>query len=510
MDRGGTLGGMSDLALPSSHPLATGQVLVETLRRRLGGAELIETHISWLLLTPERVYKLRKPVQLGFLDFSTAEARRLDCLEEVRLNRRLAPALYLGVVAITGSAEAPELSHDPMGATSVIDHAVEMRRFPAGALLSEQLAAGTLQRGHLQGLAQRLAVFHAAAPRARVEDPCGTPQVVGEAVAQVLRQLKEQGVEVTDLSAWIDQQTPVLQTHWQARRAQGAVREVHGDLHLANAVLLDGAATAFDCIEFNPALRWIDVLSDIAFLMMDLLAHQRHDLAWAFLDAYLQASGDYAGLPGLRFYLVYRALVRAMVQTLRPDASTVGPDYLALARHLIQSAAPRLLITHGLSGSGKTWVTQGLLETAGAVRLRSDVERKRLFGLAALQRSAAVPGGIYGTEAGRRTFERLAELTRISLQSGWPTLVDAAFLKRAERDRFAALALECGVPFTILHCHADPAVLAQRVQARSGRGDDASEADLAVLQRQQSWVEPLGEAERGVTLDAAAVGGVVW
>lgn len=485
--------------------MATSLARVEALQRALG-AERRETPLSWLLLTPERVLKFRKPVRLGFVDFTHVTARRRDCRTELRLNRALAPSLYLGVRAVTGPTDAPQLGPDQPGAA---DYAVEMRRFPDGALFAEQLAAGTLQRHRLQDLAQRLAAFHAAAPQAAAGSPHGTPTAAAGAFAGVLDGLARCGTDVTRWRAWLHAQAAALAPHWQARHDQGAVRECHGDLHLGNAVLLPDPddptappyATAFDRLEFNPALRWTDPFNDIAFLMMDLQAHGRRDLAWAFLDAWLQASGDFAGLPALRFCLVYRALVRALVAALGAPSAPPGPDYLALAQTLAQPEPPRLLITHGLSGSGKTWATQALLERWGAVRLRSDVERKRLFGLTALQRSAdVVPGGIYGPDATARTFTRLADLARVSLQAGWPTVVDAAFLQRAERDRFAALATACGVPFAILPCHADPAVLAQRVQARRGRGDDASEADLAVLQRQQAWIEPLGADEPVVRL----------
>ena len=486
---------MTVVHAPPPPDTVTSLARVTALQRALG-AERRETPLSWLLLTPERVLKFRKPVRLGFVDFTHVTARRRDCRTELRLNRALAPSLYLGVRAVTGPADAPQLGPDQPGAA---DYAVEMLRFPDGALLREQLAAGTLQRHHLQDLAQRLAAFHAAAPRAAADLPYGTPAAVAGAFAGVLDGLARCGIDVAGWRDWLHAQAAALTPHWQARHDQGAVRECHGDLHLGNAVLLPDAAgavhaTAFDRLEFNPALRWTDPFNDIAFLMMDLQAHGRRDLAWAFRDAWLQASGDFAGLPALRFCLVYRALVRALVAAL--GSPSTGPDYLALAQTLAQPASPRLLITHGLSGSGKTWATQALLERWGAVRLRSDVERKRLFGLTALQRSAdAVPSGIYGPDATARTFARLADLARVSLQAGWPTIVDAAFLQRAERDRFAALAAACGVPFAILPCHADPAVLAQRVQARSGRGDDASEADLTVLQRQQEWIEPLGPDE---------------
>jgi predicted kinase len=295
---------------------------------------------------------------------------------------------------------------------------------------------------------------------------------------------------------------------WIERQRAGAVRECHGDLHLANLVLLDGELTAFDCIEFDPALRWIDVMNDVAFLTMDLKAHGRSDLAHRFLDDWLQQSGDHAGLAVLRACEVYRALVRARVGLLRAAAvgarSAAGqPDYLACAEQLAAANAgvgPRLLITHGLSGSGKSTVAAELVALAGAIRIRSDVERKRLFGLAPRQRSAGLGLDIYSPEATRRTFERLAACARTALQAGYPVIVDAAFLRRAERLVFRALAAELRVPFSILHCRASEAQLRARVAARHAVQADASEADLAVLERQLASHEALDGEERALAL----------
>jgi predicted kinase len=282
------------------------------------------------------------------------------------------------------------------------------------------------------------------------------------------------------------------------------VRECHGDLHLRNAVVLDDAVVAFDGLEFDPALRWIDVQSDIAFMAMDLQAHRRDDLAMRFLDAWLTVIGDVDGLALQRFYAVYRALVRAMVGRLHPEVppEPSADDYLALARRLaLHPDAPRLLVTHGLSGSGKSWLTRRLLERCGALRLRSDVERKRLHGLPAHERSAAlVPGGIYGPESTLKTYASLQQGARTLLAAGWPVIVDAACLRRAERDAFHALAGELGVPFTLLDCQAAPATLRERVRHRQGQGRDPSEADVAVLERQRQFDEPLAADEQAVAI----------
>lgn len=490
---------------------------IDALRVRLQAATgqpvaLQETHISWVLLTGHLAYKLKKPVHFPFVDFSTLALRKHFCEEELRLNKRLAPALYLGVVPVCGTPQAPRIGR--IGeACEPFDYAVRMQRFPAGALLSERLAAGGggLLPEHLDRLARRLADFHRDAP---VKPPAASPIAAGKEVLgpvrKVLQQLRADGDSPPSaaLQAWVDALVPDLRNAWFSRRNSGAVRECHGDLHLANTVLIGDEAIAFDCIEFDPALRWIDVMSDVAFLTMDLTAHGRSDLAFRFLDGYLQRGGDYAGVRVLRFYEVYRAMVRGLVHHVasRPTETASGaasnPDYLACAQRLAQTAGgpARLLITHGLSGSGKSTIAQRLLELAGAIRLRSDVERKRLFGFEALQRSDARTVDIYTPDATRRTFWRLKECARTALQAGYPVIVDAAFLSRAQRGAFQALAAEMSARFTIMHCRASESNLRQRVTARGETGNDASEANVNVLERQLASQEPLDADERALAI----------
>ncbi len=481
--------------------------LAQALARALqaGGAapvRMIETHISWVLLDGIHAWKIKKPVRLGFLDFGDLAARRRFCEEELRLNRRLAPELYLDVVAIRGSPEAPLFAGDG----EPIEYAVKMRQFADGALLSERLAAGTLELQHVERLAQRLAAFHAAAPAAPADSAWGSFGRIADDTGRALDGIAQRAGEaaMAALRARLDVQVQRLRPAFERRRAEGRVREGHGDLHLANAIVLGDDVTAFDCIEFDPGLRWIDVASDIAFLAMDLLAHGRRDFAFGFLDAWLAASGDHDALPVLRYYMTYRALVRALVARIRAaqGAAGAGPDYLALAQRLAAGHDPRLLIAHGLSGSGKSWVSQRLLGSAGAIRLRSDVERKRLFGLRALDDASAPPGaGIYGAQASGRTYQRLLELAGVALDAGYPTIVDATFLRARERDAFRDAARVRGVPFAILNCHADPALLRERIVARHAGRADASDADLAVLERQLAACEALRDDERALAID---------
>ena len=304
----------------------------------------------------------------------------------------------------------------------------------------------------------------------------------------MLRNLADIGSEALSapFTAWLNAQVPLLRPIWAQRQSQGRIVEGHGDLHLANVVRLDGTLTAFDCIEFDPGLRWGDPLSDVAFLVMDLMAHQRTDLAYRFVNAYLDASGDHAGLPVLRHYLVYRALVRALVARIKAGKgqAPAGPDYLALAHTLIAPVSPRLLITHGVSGSGKTYVTQGLMEHAGAIRLRSDVERKRLFGTASASPPESDPAPLYSRDRTQATYAHLHDLARLSLQAGWPTIVDATFLDHDERKRFRHLAATQSAPFAILHCEAPRTTLEARLTARQHAGKDASDANVNVMAQQ--------------------------
>jgi aminoglycoside phosphotransferase family enzyme/predicted kinase len=497
------------MATDSSNALTRATELVAHLRAQLG-ARLIETHISWVLLDGQFAWKIKKPVQFTFLDFSELGTRRRLCEEEWRLNRRLAPQLYLDVVAIKGSPDAPMLT----GEGPAIEYALRMKQFPDDALLSAQLAAGRLTHAHLVQFAQTLSGLHRAAPIANADSAFGSPQAVSRAAWHALDGLAQTAgaAEVAILRDWLADEAARLTPVWAARKAAGHVVEGHGDLHLANVVALSDGLTAFDCLEFDPDLRWIDACSDMAFLMMDLMAHQRDDLAFGFLNAYLDASGDHDGLPTLRYYLVYRAMVRALVgrlqgaQTRAQASGAAQPDYLGLAVQLTALPEPRLLITHGVSGSGKSHITQRLLGCTQAIRLRSDVERKRLFGLPALQASdGLVPGGVYSQASTQRTYASLRQRAEVALAAGFRVIVDATFLDATERDAFRQMAQAGHVPFTILVCQAPPAVLQARVQARHARGDDASEADTAVLDSQLRALQPLplSEQAHAIYVDAA-------
>jgi len=476
---------------------------------------LLETHISWVILTGGYAYKIKKPVNPGFLDFTTLAARRYYCDEELRLNRRLAPGLYLETVAITGSPQQPVIGGSGPG----IEYAVKMREFPQSALLDSALARGDVGVEAIQALAHRIAAFHAALTPAAMTADAAAAAALAPALDNFRKMLPllDAPADIATLDAlrdWTQLEHRARSGQFAQRGPAGRVRECHGDLHLGNIALLDGAATPFDCIEFNPALRWMDVISEVAFLVMDLEAHGRRDLAYVFLNSYLEASGDYAGVAVLPFYLVYRAVVRSKTGLIRaaqqatagqqgPRVRHAWPHYLALAASYTRSRRGAVVITHGLSGSGKTTLTQALLAALGTVRIRSDIERKRLHGLDAAARTESQPGaGIYSPDATARTYGQLAQHARSIAGAGYPVIVDAAFLRRAQRAAFRALAQELGVPFVIASLPAPHDELRARVAARGAQGGDASEADLAVLETQIATHETLTADELSLALTA--------
>ena len=469
---------------------------------------LIETHISWVLLAGRYAYKIKKSVDLGFVNFTSLALRRYNCEEEIRLNRRLAPRIYLDVVPIGGTPEAPALNTLP-----AIEYAVRMRRFASSKQLDQLVSRGKILPCHIDGLATTIAQFHSSLPAAKAEFEYGSAAAIYSAVSKIFEQLQALLKDSKDEAGVIalrhagEAEYAKCLARLEQRRAGGFIRECHGDLHLGNIALIGQQPVPFDGIEFNPALRWIDVMSEIAFTMMDLLHCRRPDLAYRFLNAYLEATGDYSGVSVLRYYICYRATVRAMVSAIRAGQTSLpqharvkalasGRSFLALAAEHLAKRCPALIITHGLPGSGKTTFAQTALERFQAIRIRSDVERKRLFGLPPLADSRSHTGNIYGADTTRRTYARLHELARELLTGGALVIVDAAFLKQNEREHFCRLAQELGAPFAIASLQASAATLRARVTQRQRDSNDASEADLAVLDSLQEKQEALSPQER--------------
>ena len=372
---------------------------------------------------------------------------------------------------------------------------------------------------HMDNLAIRLAVFHDGLPGAEANSEYGAPATIYAAAMQNFEQLlslltsQPDRDAVAELRLASENSYTACEKYFRQRHAQGYVRECHGDLHLGNIVLIGKQSVPFDGIEFNPVLRWIDVMDEVAFLVMDLLHGQRPDLAFRFLNAYLEETGDYAGVAVLRFYLAYRAGVRAKVSAIRAfqsdnelwvqvQALAACRSYMNLAAECLAYRRPVLIITHGLPGAGKSTFALAALERLQAIRIRSDVERKRLFGMSPLDDSKALAiHGIYSADATRCTYTLLYEHARNLLNAGFSVIVDAAFLKQDEREQFHALALSVSVPFAILSMKASHATLSERIKFRRNAARDASEADLDVLQILQAAQQPLLPHERVRTVE---------
>lgn len=468
--------------------------------------QLIETHISWVLLTGEFAYKIKKPVNFGFLDFTDLSARQHFCAEELRLNQRLTHDLYLEVLPITGTAEAPQLG----GSGPAIEYALRMRQFPQEGLLSTLQANGELNQGHIDALARQIAEFHLAAPQVPQEHYQGTPQAVMDPVRQNFEQIrpflddKADLLQLDALQAWATTSFDRLAGVLGERKTHGFIRECHGDIHLGNATVIEGQVVIFDCIEFNEPFRFTDTWGDTAFLAMDLEDRGLKSLARRFVSQYLELTGDYQGLQLLNFYKAYRAMVRAKVALF---SMPQGAEGLARANGLRQyrryadlaesySAIPSrfLAITSGISAVGKSHVAMRTVEALGAIRLRSDVERKRLFG-EQTQTDQALQSGIYNAEASASTYARLHELADGILAAGFPVTLDATYLKREQRAAAAKVAEARGVPYLILDCNAPQAVIASWLEQRRSESNDPSDATLEVIQAQEQSRESLTPEE---------------
>lgn len=477
------------------------------------GFQLIETHISWLLLTGSVVYKIKKPLNLEFLDFSTLDKRQHFCEEEIRLNSAFAPELYLGVVAITGSITHPQLNGDG----PVIEYAVKMREFPQTNLFDHLLNTQQLPIALMDKVAIRMAKLHAAALPGLANNPYGTCAQVHEPVVQNFQQIRplldtEPDLQQLEhLETWANQEHQRLAPIFIERKSQGFIRACHGDAHLGNIVLIDDQPTFFDCIEFNDSIRWTDVMADVGFLCMDLEDHGHVEYAHRFLNQYLQYSGDYAGLEVLNYYKAYRAMVRAKValfqrlQTSDPQARlALQHSYrhcTQLAQQYTQNTAACCLITHGVAASGKSYMARILVEKLGCIQLVADIERKRLSGLPPTANThAGVKQGLYEPTMTDNTYAELARLASIVLHAGYRVIVDASFIAMKHRAQFAALAAQHHVLFLILSTTAPIEVLQQRLQQRLSKAERISDAYPEVLAMQLATQEPLSAEEEARTL----------
>ena len=474
--------------------------------------ELMETHISWVILAGDFAYKIKKPVVLDFLDFGTLDKRRHYCEEELRLNQPWAPELYLDVVTITGPAAEPVVG----GEGEVLDYAVRMRRFDQHLRLDHQLADGLLTVTDMKELGQAIAARHAAAAR---PDPADRERLMGQAIHYFWENFDHLGGILDDeefafLHDWMGAEIGKHEARLRQRFDDGFVRDCHGDLHLGNLVRLPSGITTFDCIEFNPDLRNTDVFADVGFLAMDLTEKGHPELAAHFLNRYLERGGDYEGAVLLDLFFVYRCLVRAKVAAIRSRERESGAqraadtrearEYSAMARRQATKGRPVLALMCGLSGSGKTWLSERLMASLPAIRIRSDIERKRLFGVEETAASGSgIGAGIYTPEASVRTYERLFTLARGLLEARHHVVLDAAFLKQDQRDAARNVAAELGVDAVLVCAEAPVEVLRTRIGKRAAAKSGASEADLAVLDHQLETAAPVGGDKTTICVDTS-------
>ncbi len=479
-----------------------------------GPVDVHETHISWVFLAGDYAYKVKKPITNDFLDYGSLALRKRMCEEELRLDARYAEELYLSVVPITVQGDQLQVN----GSGVPVEYAIKMHRFPEDALLSHRLDHGTLTTEEVHQLATLVAEFHLGATRVDQDLPWGAPELVFEEMSNIIGDLRSVPIRSPNDREAFAKQLQSLQ-HWsqeffddhrqlfRQRIHNGFIRECHGDLHLANVFHWKGRLIPFDGIEFNEEFRWIDVLSEAAFLAMDFAARGHVDLSRLFMNAYLERTGDHASLALLRWYLVFRALVRAKVAAMRADqvdASSSGwkdaiddcRNHVDLASRFSIPDEPRLWITHGLSGSGKSTGSEFVVARHGTIRLRSDIERKRHYGLPIGHRpSAAEIKKIYSAEANDATYGRLRRLACCILNAGFSVVVDATFLRRQDRESFRDLADSSGVSFAILDFKADESTLRQRIADRVASGTDVSDAGISVLESQLKTQQPLAPEE---------------
>lgn len=470
--------------------------------------EVVQTHISVVFLAGQFVYKIKKPVKLSFLDFSTLELRRHFCDEEVRLNRRLAPDVYLGVVPITDDGSGVRFE----GAGKTVEWAVKMRRLPEGATLEQRVLRDEIDAAHVRPLAQRLADFHAAAARSETISAFGRFETVARNIREnfavsapmigrtISVAVRERLVTLTEQA--LNDARPAI----ESRAARGVPCDTHGDLHLDHVYLFPDKAppadlVIIDCIEFNERFRYTDPVADMAFLAMDFEFHGRRDLAAALTDSYFQARDDAEGQRLLSLYVSYRAAVRGKVDGLQLDEPEIpeaaraaaltrgrGHWLLALGKLETPNRRPGLVLVGGLPGTGKSTLSRRLAAQADFQLIRSDVVRKELAGLPAESIAGVEVGaGIYTPEWTDRTYAACLRRAEQRLFEGGRVIVDANFLEERRRQDFFDAALRWGVPVLFLVCEAEPSAVKSRLAARLR---DASDANWSVyLSAAKRWEE---------------------
>lgn len=489
---------MADASLPP---------LIEAMRRPefyphtvVEPIQLIQTHISYVLLTGDYAYKLKKPLDFGFLDYSTLDRRRHFCQEELRLNQRGAPELYLEVLSIARAEDGFALGQEP-----AVEYTVKMRQFPQDCLLSQLFDRGELSEELLRRLANDVADFHLKAETSDYIRSFGEIANIRDAFDENYQQTiafiggPQTQVQFDETQAYTDKFFAERSTLFQQRRNGGWIRACHGDLHLNNICLWQDRLLLFDCIEFNEPFRFVDVMYDIAYIVMDLTIRNCRDLCAAFLSQYVEATGDWEGLQVLPLYVSRQAYVRAKVTSFllndpsvsdadKQQASNIAAPYYQLAYEYVQPKTGRLIMMAGLSGSGKSTLAQEMTRQLGAIQIRSDAVRKHLAGLPLMERGDA---GLYTPEMNQKTYNRLLELGLLLAQEGYTVVLDAKYDRQSYRQALQRAARDAAIDLTILSCEAPLEVLKTRVSARSG---DIADATVTILEQQQ--MEPFTPDEQ--------------
>lgn len=463
--------------------------------------EVVETHVSWIVLTGDYSYKIKRPVQLSFLDATRLERRHELCEEEVRLNRRLAPEIYLGVCAITGTGNDVRVGASV--AEAPVEYAVRMRQFDRECELDRLVAQDQLTAEELVAFGTELAAWHGELPplpdAPAYDDPGAVAKLIGTNARECVDALEDLGQSdrAKALGRSLDEYVNTRRAALAERAQANAFRECHGDLHLSNLVRIAKRVIAFDCLEFKRSFRCIDVADEVSFLCADLEASRRSDLAQHFLNAYLARSGDFGLCSVLNLYAAHRALVMAKTAAMRKSSAAVVDQYLSTAEAALTRPRPLCVVMCGLSGSGKSWLASRVAPLIQAVHVRSDIERKRAAGLDPTESSNSGLGAdLYDADHTHQTYTRLEQCAHQALGGQCNVILDATFLKEVQRGQMRRLAETCGAHFVIVRCVAAADILEKRLDDRSKAGNDASEADVAVMKRQLTSMEELTAEER--------------
>lgn len=477
---------------------------------------VLETHCSYVILTGKYAYKLKKAVDFGFLDYSDLNKRKHFCEEEVARNQGLAGDIYLTTLPIYGTPDAPSLN----GTGDVIEYMVKMHEFPQQNLLSKLQQENKLSTSIIDKLADNLAQFHLATKAVANDNIIGSSRHAHQQTLDNFSQTRPLLTDAADINELdhvqrlAEQQFQRIKTIIDQRKQTGFVKECHGDVHLNNIVLINDNPVIFDCIDFNDDFCWTDTMADLAFITMDLDEFGEHHYSWQLLNRYLEITGDYDGLNVLGYFQSYRAMVRAKVAMFTlvncDDTAEKHRQYsryqgcLELAAQYLQPRPRQLVITCGVSASGKSTLAKACSTAADMIYICSDRERKRIANIALKQDcTAEVLAGIYAPSHTEKTYQALLELAKTCLQAGYPVIIDATFCQQQYRQLFASLAAELNINFTILYCNAPEKTLRQWLSARTQADEKISEAtqDVLTMQLQQFENPLLTEATQTLEVD---------